>query len=102
MTSEHYRYETVRDFDPDIEAAHRMRWQAIGELVARGASAVPVASVSRRTWSTLAIAFALATAAFWAIMLTDPPITEAATTFQIDALHRSAPLDLAIASFDAH
>ena len=43
-------------------------------------------------------AFALATAAFWATMLTDPPKTEAGITdkFEINDTLRTAPRDVAI------
>ncbi len=51
--------------------------------------------MAKRRLNTLVAAFVVATAAFWATMLTDPPRTEAGTTpgAVLDVM-RTAPLDL--------
>ena len=58
--------------------------------------------MNRRTITLSCIAAALAAAAFWATILTDPPVTEAATTSVVDALQRAAPLDLPSLEADAN
>ena len=57
---------------------------------------------TKRRLSLFAAAFAVATGAFWATMLTSPPVTEAANPgFSLLELHRNAPLSLPLMEADA-
>ncbi len=53
----------------------------------------------RRTILFIA-AFGVATAAFWAVMVTSPPVTEAQESFSVESLNRNAPLDLPVLQAD--
>lgn len=64
---------------------------------------VPLRSKTKRRLGMFGAAFAVATGAFWATMLTTPPTTEAANPgFSISDLQRNAPRDLSMTAADAH
>jgi hypothetical protein len=79
----HHRDDVVRtpggsiDFDHYRERAARERSAFMRERMPALTAMSPLA---RRRLGTLAAAFALASAAFWATMLVDPPTTSAAIT----------------------
>ena len=80
------------DFDGYRNEAMRLRAEYVsGRLADRKSPGI----MSRRV-SLALTAFALATAAFWATMLTSPPTTEASGTvsYGVQELMRNAPLDL--------
>jgi ferric-dicitrate binding protein FerR (iron transport regulator) len=59
------------DFEHHKRAAGQLRAQAVGQIIGR-------ITPSRRAARTFALAFLLATGAFWAIILQSPPKTIAA------------------------
>jgi hypothetical protein len=69
----------IFDHDATIEGARRMRDEALGRhLAVLGiAAGRPVRRVSARAVGLSLTAAVIATAAFWAVMLTSPPRTEA-------------------------
>jgi hypothetical protein len=84
---------------------HRQRASLERGCYLRGSSSSSLPSVSpqtKRRVSLFVTALAVATGAFWATMLTSPPVTEAADPgFSILELHRNAPLSLPITEADA-
>lgn len=77
------------------------REKALAERSAAMRSYTPTLSrAARRRFGQAGLAFALATGAFWAIILTDPPQTEAAAPAGVMELMRIAPLDLSILAPD--
>ena len=95
MAAIHDRDQVVIHFDRYRASAHRLRQEYIGGLFAKGRG---IASSSRGRLGMFAAAFGLATAAFWATMLTSPPVTEATTISGITSaeIERSAPKDVPI------
>ncbi len=80
------------DLDHHRDLAARARSAFLKDLAHTMPGLSPKA---RRRLNTLAVAFVVATGAFWATMLTDPPRTEAGTApaTVLDVM-RTAPLDL--------
>ena len=95
MDAIHDRDKVVIHFDRYRARALGLRQEYVGELFAKGR--VMTAS-SRGKLGMFAAAFALATAAFWATMLTSPPTTEATPISGIMSaeIERSAPKNVPI------
>ncbi len=95
MTVSHDRDAIVSCYDRHRAEALRLRHEYIGSLWARGRAM----AVSRSgKLGMFAAAFGLATAAFWATMLTSPPTTKATTLGGTAATEaeRDAPKDAPI------
>lgn len=86
------------DFDARRTEAKRLRGEFFRGTVHATASRLATPRVR-----LFASALVVATAAFWAVMLTVPPTTEAAlkSGFDIGELHRQAPTDLPALTADA-
>jgi len=80
------------DYDYHREVAARMRAEAMHELVSKGLSAI---RPSRGAVRTAGLALALGSGAFWLVMLTSPPQTEAADAGSATAVPAS-PAPMAI------
>lgn len=76
------------DFDRYREKALAARSAALREY------APPLSPATTRRLVQFELAFALATGAFWAVILTDPPRTEAGGPSGSFEMMRVAPLDL--------
>ncbi len=79
------------DYDFNREAAAQIRARMINGLTGKGLSIV---KPSRRTVRNLSLAFLIATGAFWAVMLNDPPKTVAADPST--SAKAFSPLDLEV------
>ena len=95
MTTIYDRDKVFTHLDRHRARALGLRQEYVGELFAKGRG---IASSSRGRLGMFAAAFALATAAFWATMLTSPPVTEATTISGITSaeIERSAPRNVPI------
>ncbi len=91
------------DYDLQREVAAQMRAEAMNDAISKGLSAV---TPSRRTLRNLGLAFLVATGAFWAVMLQDPPKTVAAdpssSTKAFSPLDLKVPLDLPTGDYIAN
>ena len=95
------RSDGLHNYALHRERAARERGSYLRETLS---SSLPSGSPqTKRRVSLFGAALAVATGAFWAIMLTSPPVTEAAATpgFSIHELHLKAPLSLPITEADA-
>ena len=95
MAAIHDRDQVVIHFDRYRARALSLRQEYVGGLFAKGRV---MAASSRSKLGMFAVAFALATAVFWATMLTSPPVTEATTIRGIMSaeIERSAPKNVPI------
>ena len=94
---------------PDIdyftyrERAARMRSEMINDALGKGLATV---TPSGRTVRNLCVAFLVATGAFWAVMLRDPPTTVAADPSMVERgfspLDLTVPVDLPTSSYIAN
>lgn len=91
------------DYHSYRQVAGRLRAEAVNDAISKGISA---AAPSRRTLRNLGLAFLVATGAFWAVMLQDPPKTVAAnpsTSGQpLSPLGLQVPFDLPTGDYIAH
>ena len=91
------------DYDFHREVAAQMRAEFLRDAVSKRLSA---AKPSRRPLRTLGLAALLATGAFWAVMLSNPPKTVAAdpstVTRAFSPLDLKVPAGLPIAAYDAN
>ncbi len=86
------------------QRAHRERAVYLRELAASATLPIPeLAPGAKRKLTVFAAAFGLAAAAFWAVVLTDPPQTSAAqgNGMPVFEMMRDAPLDLTGLGADA-
>ena len=87
-------------------ALFRQRALQEREAYLRDALSTSLPSISpktKRRVGVIATAFAVATGAFWATMLTSPPTTEASNpTLSVFDLQTKVPLNLPGSVFDAH
>ena len=79
------------DYHSYRQVAGRLRAEAVNDAISKGVSA---ATPSRRTLRNFGLAFLVATGAFWAVMLQDPPTTEAADPSRSAQSH--SPLELTV------
>ena len=83
------------DYHSYRQVAGRLRAEAVNDAISKGVSA---ATPSRRTLRNFGLAFLVATGAFWAVMLQDPPKTVAADPSTSDKplspLELKVPFDL--------
>jgi hypothetical protein len=77
----------ILDHDKAIEGAKRMRAEALDQYLAAlgSAAARPFRTVTPRAVGLSLSAGAIATGAFWAVMLTSPPRTEASVEAAVSA-----------------
>jgi hypothetical protein len=91
------------DYHSYRQVVGRLRAEAVSDAISKGVSA---ATPSRRTLRTFGLAFLVATGAFWAVMLQDPPKTVAAdpsTSSQpLSPLGMQVPFDLPTGDYIAH
>ncbi len=91
------------DYDLQREVAAQARAEMMNDLIGKGLSTV---TPSRRTLRNFGLAFLVATGAFWAVMLKDPPKTVAAdpsvSAKAFSALDLKVPLDLPTGDYIAH
>ncbi len=94
---------TPINYDLHRETAANMRAEVVHDALSRGATAV---MPSRRALRNLGLAFLIATGAFWAIMLQDPPTTVAAdpsvAAQTISPLGMNIPAELPSGAYDAY
>jgi hypothetical protein len=83
-------------FESYRQRAARMRGEYVGQSARHGLSRVARGMRPSRSVGLSFAALALATVAFWAVMLTSPPTTvaEVAPGISIESVHRNAPRDL--------
>ena len=79
------------DYHSYRQVAGRLRAEAVNDAISKGVSA---ATPSRRTLRTFGLAFLVATGAFWAVMLQDPPKTVAADPSR--SAQSLSPLELTV------
>ena len=91
----HDRDRVIIDYDRYRTRAQCLRREYTRELFTKGRA---VAASSTGRLGVFAAAFGLATAVFWATMLTSPPVTEATTVRGITSaeIERAAPKDAPI------
>ena len=97
MSQIHPRRDGSVDLDFHRQEAARARAAYLRGLVSDATQSLPELSPgAKRKLSVFAAALVLATAAFWAIILTYPPQTSAAgiTGVPVFEMMRTAPLDL--------
>jgi hypothetical protein len=88
------------DFNSFRQKALDERRAYIGKVLSGAAPSL--SPQIKRRFSVFAAALVVATGAFWATMLTSPPVTEAAAPgFSILELHQKAPLSLPMTEADA-
>ncbi len=91
------------DYDLQREVAAQARAEMMNDAMSKGLSAL---TPSRRTLRNLGLAFLVATGAFWAVMLQDPPKTVAAdptmSTKAFSPLDLKVPLDLPTGDYIAN
>ena len=96
--------EQIRRPSPELVDYQLYRQRALRERnqFLRG-GLPPISPKIRRRLTAFATAFAVASGAFWATMLTDPPRTVAASDpVSVHELQQRAPLNLPIGEADAH
>src|SRR4028119_349412 len=79
------------DYHSYRQVAGRLRAEAVNDAVSKGVSA---ATPSRRTLRTFGLAFLVATGAFWAVMLQDPP--KAVVADPSTSVHPLSPIALQV------
>ena len=89
------RSNALLNYELHRQRAVRERGSYLRDILS---SSLPsISPQTKRKVSLFVTAFAVATGAFWATMLTSPSVTEAADpSFSILELHRKAPLNLPI------
>jgi len=95
MVTIHDRDEVFTHLDRHRARALNLRQEYVRDLFAKGRV---MAASSTGKLGMFVAAFGLATAVFWATMLTSPPVTEATTTSGIMSaeIERSAPKNVPI------
>ena len=95
------RPDTSIDVEFYSQQAHRERSVYVRQTLSPLKLLISTTAKGRVT--AFAAAFAVASGAFWATMLTSPPTTEAANpALSISELQRKAPVDLPTMMSDAH